>query len=176
MSTYYYRNSRDQLVGPVNAETLRVMHQGGVIKGDMICPVGTQSWVKYVSYFKSATEKTSSSFPALMKIGTGFLLVLVAAGVVLGVATFVNVPLKPFGPVTNSRWDGSVDQVKEYLSRNAHDPSSLQYVTWGKVVSISDGYKVDVTLRAKNAFNAYRLHEATFYFDTSGAVTKVEGL
>ena len=35
---------------------------------------------------------------------------------------------------TNSGWDSSVYQVKDYLKLNMKDPDSLQYIEWSKVV------------------------------------------
>ena len=34
--------------------------------------------------------------------------------------------------VYNDGWDGSVQQVKDYLKGNLKDPDSLQFIEWGK--------------------------------------------
>lgn len=75
--------------------------------------------------------------------------------------------------VSNSAWDGSVWQVERYLKKHLKDPSSLDVMEWGHVVSDSAGFVVRVKYRAKNSFGAFTIEHQVFQLDSQGAVLAV---
>lgn len=75
--------------------------------------------------------------------------------------------------VTNSAFDGSVYQVKEWLSKHANDPE-IKYQSWGQVQKSDTGYGVWAKFRAKNGFGAYVLETYNFRLDLSGNVLTAE--
>ena len=73
--------------------------------------------------------------------------------------------------VSNSSWDGSVSQVKDYLKVTLKDPKSLEFIEWSKVIKNDDGdFNVRVKFRAKNSFGGYVLETWWFYLSPSGAI------
>jgi len=79
----------------------------------------------------------------------------------------------------SSKWDGSVQPVKEYLRRNLNDYDSSEFVEWSpvrlSVVKNIPYWTVRLRLRAKNAFGGYILRD-TYYFVRGGQVVNAEGL
>ena len=76
--------------------------------------------------------------------------------------------------VTNSAWDASVSQVKDYLEKNLRDPNSTEYVEWSKVVKKEDGtFMVRCKYRSKNGFGGMVNANQVFYLDAEGNVTSV---
>ena len=76
--------------------------------------------------------------------------------------------------VTNSAWDASVSQVKDYLEKNLRDPNSTEYVEWSKVVKKEDGtFMVRCKYRSKNGFGGMVNANQLFYLDAEGNVTSV---
>ncbi len=68
-------------------------------------------------------------------------------------------------PWENSRWDGAVPIVRDYIMRNANDPSSIEFVEWSKVYDSPAGHhEVRVRMRGKNAYGAKVLTEAIVKF------------
>ena len=95
----------------------------------------------------------------------------------------VNKPLTPeelkhvekFGPKpTRSSFDGSVEEVKEYLAKNLNDPNSVEYVEWYPVVMKDDGWRVIVKYRAKNRFGGVISKEQRFTIQNSKVVDTSE--
>jgi hypothetical protein len=103
---------------------------------------------------------------------------LLSAGVLLSVIacfsprTTTVSPANPRLAVVNSAWDGSVYQVKEWLSKNLSDPDSLQFTDWYQVQKLGSGYRVRVRYRAKNSFGGYVAKDEMFYLDSSGNVVE----
>ena len=77
----------------------------------------------------------------------------------------VSVPV-----VSNSQWDGSVKQVKQWLNRNLKDPDSLQIIEWSPVYKSDDVYYVRVKYRAKNSFGGYTVSNFIFTLDSHGTI------
>jgi hypothetical protein len=71
------------------------------------------------------------------------------------------------GPKPAQSANGTIPIVIKWFNDNLHDPYSARYVSWTKVrKGIYQGepyWVVGVRLRAKNAFNAYRLSDYIFY-------------
>lgn len=78
--------------------------------------------------------------------------------------------------VTNSSYDASVSQVKDYLKKNLKDPKSYEGIEWSKVKEESDGYSVYHKYRAKNSLGGYVIESQIFYLDFSGNVVKVQNV
>ena len=101
------------------------------------------------------------------------LILLIAAGVVWWMIGAEN-DYKKLPPVSNSSYDSSVRQVKEYILKNLNDPESCKFVSWSQVEQKVSGndttYKIGCKFRAKNAFNAYILESKVFRLDKSGNV------
>jgi hypothetical protein len=76
--------------------------------------------------------------------------------------------------VVNSGWDGSVQQVKQYLNVALKDPSSFEAITWGNVLRTCDGYTVFVKYRARNGFGGMTVSAQVFNMDRDGSVVSVE--
>ena len=76
--------------------------------------------------------------------------------------------------VVNSGWDGSVQQVKQYLDKTLKDPASFEAIEWGKVTHTCDGYFTWVKYRARNGFGGMVISSQAFTLDKNGAVVKVE--
>jgi len=74
--------------------------------------------------------------------------------------------------VYNSALDGSVLQVKDYHNKFIHDPTSIQYSAWTKVIKTGLGYEVSVTFTSEES-GSYVLHDQTIDLDGKGNVTKV---
>lgn len=73
--------------------------------------------------------------------------------------------------VENSSWDGSVQQVKQYLKSNLKDPDSYQSIKWGNVRQQNDGtYVVWHKFRAKNSFGGYVVYWMSFTLDANGEI------
>lgn len=80
-----------------------------------------------------------------------------------------------YDTVHSSAWDGSVSQVKSWISNNAKDPSSVQYIEWSPVTKTKDGYMVRCKFRAKNSFGGYVINNKIFTLSSSGTVLSVVG-
>lgn len=79
--------------------------------------------------------------------------------------------------VSNSAWNGSVLQVEQYLKRHLKDPSSLEVIEWGNVVSgPGNDFMVRVKYRAKNSFGGYAIEQKVFRLDANGAVRGVSDI
>jgi len=78
--------------------------------------------------------------------------------------------------VTNSSYDASVSQVKDYLKKNLKDPKSYEGIEWSKVKEETDGYSVYHKYRAKNSFGGYVIEAQIFYLDFSGNVVRVKNV
>lgn len=88
--------------------------------------------------------------------------------------TSAHAATTPFASVEQSDWDGSVSQVKRWISRNAHDPQSVEFVQWGKLKSDVHGYEVTVQFRAKNALGVKVLDQKTFRLSRDGDIAGVQ--
>jgi len=78
--------------------------------------------------------------------------------------------------VKNSGWDGSVSQVKSWLTSNLKDPGSLEFIEWSSVQKTNDGgFMVRVKYRAKNSFGGYVVENKIFYLNATGSVTNTIG-
>jgi hypothetical protein len=79
----------------------------------------------------------------------------------------------------SSPFDGSVSCVKTYLSQTLNDYGSSEFVAWSPVGKVRVGkepyWAVSLRIRAKNAFGAYIVKDATFYI-RQGQVVKTRGL
>jgi hypothetical protein len=73
--------------------------------------------------------------------------------------------------VYNSVWDGSVREVEQWLERTAHNPKSVEYITWGQVRRHCDGYAVSVLYRAQNRLGATVAEGRTFNLNRAGLIT-----
>lgn len=74
--------------------------------------------------------------------------------------------------VSNSGWDGSVRQVKDYLRATLKDPDSLDVMEWSNVIgNDKGGFMVRVKYRAKNSFGGYVIEHKLFTLDAQGKVT-----
>lgn len=83
-------------------------------------------------------------------------------------------PPVPREIVENSSWDASVKQVKAFLSQNAKDASSIEYLEWSPVQKTNNGgFAVRVKFRAKNSFGAYVLENKFFVLSSQGQVISV---
>jgi len=78
----------------------------------------------------------------------------------------------PVGQVSQSSWDGSVSQVKDWLKANANDPSSLQYAGWNLSKLGNGDFDVVVQYRAKNGFGALTLHRGDFILSPDGTILR----
>lgn len=82
--------------------------------------------------------------------------------------------------VYNSNFDGSVSQVKRYLTSNLKDPDSYDGIEWSKVqITQSDpSYKYFVRhkYRAKNSFGGYVITNKIFYLDRNGSIVDVKDI
>ena len=76
--------------------------------------------------------------------------------------------------ITNSSYDGSVSQVKDYLRKNLKDPKSYEGIEWGKLKEEQNGYSVYHKYRAKNSFGGYVIEAQVFYLDFGGNVIRVQ--
>lgn len=83
-------------------------------------------------------------------------------------------PAESRAVVSNSSWDASVKQVKEYLKKNAKDASSIEYLEWSSVRREPDGnFAVRVKYRAKNSFGAFVVENVLVRLDKNGNVLSV---
>lgn len=73
--------------------------------------------------------------------------------------------------VYNSKWDGSVSQVKTYLRDNLKDPDSFQAIEWSPVSKTEKGdFIVRCKYRAKNSFGGYVVSNQLFCLSSNGDV------
>ncbi len=78
--------------------------------------------------------------------------------------------------VTNSEFDGSVSQVKDYLKSNLNDPDSYESIEWSpvsKIKTLNHKFIVRHKYRAKNGFGGLVITNQTFYLDSIGNVVDV---
>lgn len=75
--------------------------------------------------------------------------------------------------VRNSKWDGGVRQVEDYLERHLKDPDSVEYIEWSPVAEIPEGFQVRVKYRAKNSYGGYVIEEKLFRLTSEGQITSV---
>lgn len=121
-------------------------------------------------------EELQEEQKKLQKKGTiGCLSIII---IVIAFIVYANVSqknkIKALGPVYNESYDGSVKQVKQYLNANLKDPSSVQYIEWGKVVKTEYGdFVVRVQYRAKNSFGTYNVERKIFALNSIGTITEV---
>lgn len=78
--------------------------------------------------------------------------------------------------VSNSGFDASVWQVKNYLKKEyLLDPRSYEGIEWGAVNKKDNGgYWVRHKYRAKNRFGGYVIENKVFHLDASGKVVGVD--
>lgn len=77
-------------------------------------------------------------------------------------------------PVSNSGWDSSVRQVRDYLKNVLNDPDSLDTINWFPVFTKQgEQYRVRYQYRAKNAFGGYVVADQVFILNRNGQVTRV---
>lgn len=100
---------------------------------------------------------------------------------VVGLGSFVAwLALNPSigdSKVHQSRWDGSVKQVVDYIKENAHDAKSYEPVQWDTLYIDESGigkYTIRHKFRIKNGFGAIRLTSIKFYLDANGNVVRTE--
>ena len=92
--------------------------------------------------------------------------------VIMGIYDFSNKQHSPTGQVSQSSWDGSVSQVKDWMETHANDPSSLQYAGWNSSKLGNGDVEVVVQYRAKNGFGALTLHQGDFVLRPDGTILK----
>jgi hypothetical protein len=67
----------------------------------------------------------------------------------------------------NSKWDGSVQEVKSYLQKNLKDPKSTEYISWSPVTSMdfegAKAWAVRVKYRSKNSFGGYVVEDGVAF-------------
>ena len=78
----------------------------------------------------------------------------------------------PASQVSQSSWDGSVSQVKDWMKAHANDPSSLQYAGWNLSKLGNGDFDVVVQYRAKNGFGALTLHRGDFILSPDGTILR----
>jgi len=100
------------------------------------------------------------------------LMIGVAIMVIIGF--FAPDPNKPANQVTQSSWDGSVPQVKDWLKAHANDPSSLEFKSWNLSKYDNGNNDVFVTYRAKNGFGALMLYQGKFVLSPSGIILSAD--
>lgn len=80
------------------------------------------------------------------------------------------------GPMPEISPYGKVYAVMKYIEDNANDPSSIEYVNWGKPeVYKTDKYamwQVNVSYRGKNAFGALVLNSSTFFIKNNQIIAQ----
>lgn len=76
--------------------------------------------------------------------------------------------------IENSSWDGSVSQVKDYLSQNLKDPESYEGLDWSPVQKVGENYRVRHKYRAKNSYGGYMLENQVFTINKDGTIIKVQ--
>lgn len=99
--------------------------------------------------------------------------------VVIGVLLILGLISKGSGDtgrsdISNSAFDGSVWQVKDYIEKTAKDPKSLEYVSWSKVVDTSKGKLVTCVFRGNNSFGAKVVNTGYFLLDSKGNVISAD--
>jgi hypothetical protein len=68
-----------------------------------------------------------------------------------------------YGPMPQfSSWDGSFEEIKNHFALTLHDPHSIEYDFWSKVVVGRNGWDIGVRYRAKNKFGALILKDQIF--------------
>lgn len=81
--------------------------------------------------------------------------------------------------VYNSKWDGSVKQVEDYLNNTLNDPDSYESVEWSPVVKESSAgqrFVVRHKYRAKNGFGGVILKDQLFTLDSLGVIINIQDL
>lgn len=58
------------------------------------------------------------------------------------------------------------------LERIAHDPGSVQIVSWGEFETNGSSYRSEISYRARNLMGALRLARQMFYFDENGVIER----
>ena len=84
--------------------------------------------------------------------------------------------VKPKAVVYNSAWDGSVQQVEDYLKLHLKDPDSLDPIEWSPVIETEDGFVVRVKYRANNSFGGKVIEHQLFKLSPGGTVLSVASL
>jgi hypothetical protein len=110
-------------------------------------------------------------------IVTGLLLVCIAMLSLIG-WMLLN-PRIGDSTVNQSRIDGSVKQVVDYIKEHAHDPESYESVSWDTLYLTRGGafkYSIKHKFRIKNGFGALRLTHIEFFIDSSGKVVATEDI
>lgn len=78
--------------------------------------------------------------------------------------------------VSNSPWDGSVEQVISYQKRESHHPDTLAFIEWGKVESKNGGYSVRCKFKEKSSNGNYLTKEEIFSLNKAGDVIGVKSI
>lgn len=83
--------------------------------------------------------------------------------------------IDPQYPVYNNPWDGSVNQVRNYLKANLNDWESYESMEWSKVVPTDDGksFLVRHKYRASNGFGANIIVHQFFEVSPDGQIVSV---
>ena len=76
--------------------------------------------------------------------------------------------------IVNSPWDGSVYEVKSYLSKTLKDPDSYEGIELGNVIEKEGYFFVSHKYRAKNSFGGYVIETYSFKLDNNGNVIDVQ--
>ncbi len=76
--------------------------------------------------------------------------------------------------VGNNEYDGSVEQVVDYLKENLKDPRSYESISWSKVMHKNGYYMVRHKYRAKNSFGGFAVENKIFYINLYGEIYKIE--
>ena len=93
--------------------------------------------------------------------------------VIIGIFDLKNTKQHPpTSQVSQSSWDGSVSQVKDWMKAHANDPSSLQYAGWNSSKLGNGDFDVVVQYRAKNGFGALTLHRGDFVLSPDGTILR----
>src|SRR5690606_943621 len=75
--------------------------------------------------------------------------------------------------VENSKWDGSVSQVKDYLKKNLKDPKSYESIEWSEVQRVGADYRVRHKYRSKNSFGGFVIENQIFTISNQGEIIDV---
>lgn len=105
---------------------------------------------------------------------------IIAICIVCGIAIECNdtTPEPAKEIVYNSEWDGSVQQVKDYLKATLNDADSYSSVEWGIVVKNpqTKEFTVRHKYRANNMFGGKVLKHQLFLLDSLGTVINVSDI
>lgn len=105
------------------------------------------------------------------------LLIVLVVGLGSFVVWMVLNPRIGDSKVHQSRWDGSVKQVVDYIKEHAHDAKSYESVQWDTLYLDESGtgkYFIRHKFRIKNGFGALRLTSMKFYLDADGNIVDTE--